>query len=62
MSIYWCTDGAMGYELRYRLWCFCMLRYERGTRPQWFWDWASNVTFISAYRATRDDIDQEIEF
>ena len=41
--------------MRYRLWEFAMNRYWAGSRPEWFWDWLSNVLFVSAYDGKTDD-------
>jgi hypothetical protein len=36
-----------------------MNRHRDGWRPEWFWGWLSNATFVSAYD---DKADDEIPF
>jgi hypothetical protein len=51
-------EGEEG--VRYRIWAFAANRYWNGARPEWFWNWLSNVTFVSAYTEPPDD--EEIPF
>jgi hypothetical protein len=37
---------------------FTLSRALNGAWPEWFWDWASNATFVSAY----SDDDEEVPF
>jgi hypothetical protein len=45
--------------MRYRIWEFVANRYWDGWRPEWFWGWLFEVTFVSAYE---DNDDGDIPF
>jgi hypothetical protein len=35
---------------------FTLTRALTGQRPQWLWEWLSNVTFVSVYADDDDEI------